>query len=70
MTGPDGTSVLADSRSDYCCDALYPEAVSDSERNIITFVVSSPGTGAYTLTYKNPSLTEAGTAPATLALTA
>jgi hypothetical protein len=70
VTGPDGTSVLADSRSDYCCDALYPETVSDNERNIITFVVPSPGAGAYTLIYKNPSLTEAGTAPATLALTA
>ncbi len=70
VTGPDGTSVIADSRSEYCCDALYPETVSDSERNIITFVVPSPGTGAYTLTYKNSSLTAAGTAPGTLAFTA
>ena len=70
VTGPDGTSVIADSRSEYCCDALYPETVSDSERNIVTFVVPSPGTGAYTLTYKNPSLTTAGTAPGTLAFTA
>jgi len=70
VTGPDGTSVLADSRSEYCCDALYPETVSDNERNIITFVVASPGTGAYTLTYKNSSMTAAGTAPGTLAITA
>ena len=42
ITGPDGTSVLADSRSDYCCDALYPETVSDSERNVLTFVVAAP----------------------------
>jgi hypothetical protein len=70
VTGPDGNSVIADSRSEYCCDALYPETVSDSERNIVTFVVPSPGTGAYTLTYKNPSLTTAGTAPGTLAFTA
>jgi hypothetical protein len=70
VTGPDGASVLADSRSDYCCDALYPETVSDGERNVLTFVVPSPGSGAYTLTYKNPSLTAAGTAPATLAFTA
>jgi hypothetical protein len=70
VTGPDGTSALADSRSEYCCDALYPETVSDGERNILTFVVPSPGTGTYTLTYKNPSLTAAGTAPATLAITA
>jgi hypothetical protein len=70
VTGPDGTSVIADGRSEYCCDALYPETVSDGERNIVTFVVPSPGTGAYTLTYKNPSLTTAGTAPGTLAFTA
>jgi hypothetical protein len=70
ITGPDGTSVIADSRSEYCCDALYPDTVSDSERNIITFVVPSPGSGAYTLTYKNPSLSTAGTAPGTLAITA
>ena len=70
VTGPDGTSVTADSRSDYCCDALYPETVSDSERNILTFVVPSPGTGAYQLTYTNPYLTSTGTAPATLDFTA
>lgn len=70
ITGPDGTSVLADSRSDYCCDALYPETVSDSERNILTFVVPMPGTGAYKLTYTNPYLTSTGVAPGTFDFTA
>ncbi len=70
ITGPDGTSVLADSRSDYCCDALYPETVSDSERNVVTFVVPSPGTGAYKLTYTNPYLTSTGVPPGTFDFTA
>ena len=43
--------MTADSRSDYCSDATVSETVSDSERNILTFVVPSPGTGAYQLTY-------------------
>ncbi len=70
VTGPGGTSVTADDRSEYCCDALYPETVSDSERNVLTFVVPAPATGRYTLTYSNPNLTSAGTAPATLPFTA
>lgn len=70
IIGPDGSSVVADDRSEYCCDALYPATVSDSERNIVTFVVPSPGTGAYTLTYNNDYLTSTGTAPGTLAFTA
>lgn len=70
VKGPDGTSVTADGRSDYCCDAIYPGDVSDNARNVLTFVVPNPGTGAYTLTFNNPSLTSAGTAPATFAFTA
>jgi hypothetical protein len=70
VTGPDGKSVTADSRSEYCCDAIYPDVVSDDARNILTFAVPSPGTGAYTLTYDNPSLSSAGSAPATLVVTA
>lgn len=70
ITGPDGSSVLADSRSDYCCDALYPETVSDSERNVLTFVVAAPGTGAYKLTYSNSYLTSTGVAPGTIDFTA
>ena len=70
ITGPDGYSVTADSRSEYCCDAIYPDVVSDDDRNILTFAVPSPGTGTYTLTYDNPSLTSAGSAPATLVVTA
>jgi hypothetical protein len=64
ITAPDGTSVVADDRSEYCCDALYPGTVSDDERNILTFVVKLPGTGNYKLTYNNQSLSSAGTAPA------
>ncbi len=70
ITGPDGNSVVADSRSEYCCDALYPTTVSDSERNIVTFVVASPGTGTYTLTYDNKNLSSTGTAAATFTFTA
>ena len=70
VTGPDGSSVVADQRSDYCCDALYPGVVSDSERNVLTFVVPLPGTGDYTLTYDNPNITSEGVAPATLTFTA
>ncbi len=70
ITGPDGSSVLADSRSGYCCDAIYPTTVSDNEQNILTFVVPSPGTGAYTLTYSNAYLTSTGVAPATFDFTA
>jgi hypothetical protein len=69
ITAPDGTSVVADDRSLYCCDAIYPGTVSDDDRNILTFVVKSPGTGAYKLTYRHPGLTSGGTAPATLDFT-
>ncbi|WP_157970800.1 hypothetical protein [Nakamurella deserti] len=65
VTAPDGSSVVADQRSDYCCDALYPGTVSDSERNVLTFVVPLPGTGEYTLTYDNGDITAEGTPPAT-----
>lgn len=67
LVGPDGSSVLADSRSEYCCVALYPGTVSDDEQNILTFVVASPGIGAYKLTYTNSNLTEK---PATFDFTA
>lgn len=70
ITEPDGTTVLADSRSKYCCDALYPETVSDSEQNILTFVVPAPGAGAYQLAYKNAYLTSTGVAPGTFDFTA
>lgn len=69
VTDPAGHSVVADQRSEYCCDALYPDTVSDSERNILTFVVPLPGTGTYTLTYDNPNITATGVAPATFAFT-
>ena len=70
IIGPDGNSIVADQRSPYCCDAIYPGTVSDNQRNVLTFVVALPGTGKYTLTYKNPSLTSGGTAPATFDFTA
>lgn len=70
VKAPDGTSAVADSRSRYCCDAIYPGTVSDNADNVLTFVVPLPGTGAYTLTYDNPSVTSQGTAPATFAITA
>jgi hypothetical protein len=69
ITGPNGSSVVADDRSEYCCDAIYPGTVSDDASNILTFVVPSPGTGAYKLTYQNPRLTAEGTPPATLDFT-
>ncbi len=70
ITGPDGNSVVADQRSPYCCDAIYPGTVSDNQRNVLTFVVALPGTGKYTLKYQNASLTASGTAPATFDFTA
>lgn len=70
VTDPEGSSVVADQRSDYCCDALYPETVSDSERNILTFVVPLPGDGDYTLTYDNENISTTGVAPGTLAFSA
>lgn len=70
VSGPGGKSVVADSRSRYCCDAIYPGDVSDDEDNVITFVVPAPGTGSYTLTYDNDSFSGAGTPPATLTFTA
>lgn len=69
VTGPDGNAVVADQRSEYCCDALYPETVSDNERNILTFIVPLPGTGSYTLTYDNPNITSTGVAPGTFTFT-
>jgi hypothetical protein len=66
--GPDGSSVLADSRSGYCCDAIYAPTVSDNGRNILTFVVPAPGTGAYTLTYSNAYLTSTGNSAGDLRL--
>ncbi|MFJ4653397.1 hypothetical protein ACIP5Y_19210 [Nocardia sp. NPDC088792] len=64
LRAPDGSTVTADTRSPYCCDALYPETVSDSARNILVFVVASPVSGKYTLSYNNKQLTDAGTLPA------
>jgi hypothetical protein len=69
ITTPDGQSIIADNRSGYCCDALYPGTVSDDERNILTFVVKMPGTGAYKLTYNHQGLTSAGTPAATFDFT-
>ncbi len=69
VTSPDGTSVVADSRSPYCCDALYPGDVSDNEKNVLVFLVPAPGTGNYTVKYENKKLTEAGSPPATLTFT-
>ena len=66
LTAPDGTSVTPDDRSLYCCDAIYPGTVSDSEGNVLTFLVASPGTGDYTFTFTG--LVEG--APGTLAFTA
>ncbi len=66
---PDGNSVVADSRSPYCCDALYPHDVSDNPDNIVVFMVPAPGSGKYTLTYNNLKLTESGSAPPTLDFT-
>ncbi len=70
LTGPDGKVLAPDNRSQFCCEALYPETVSDSKHNVLTFVVPTPGTGSYTLTYSQPAQTDAGLAPATLAFTA
>lgn len=67
LTGPDGDSVTADDRSLYCCTAVYPGTKDDNARNILTFVVPLPGTGKYTLTYRNPSLTSEGKKPGTFA---
>lgn len=69
VSGPGGRSVVADSRSLYCCDAIYPGTVSDNA-NILSFVVPAPGTGSYTLTYDNETITSTGTPPATLTFTA
>ncbi|MEP6981900.1 MAG: hypothetical protein ABJA16_14130, partial [Nakamurella sp.] len=69
VTGPDGNAVVADQRSEYCCDALYPGTVSDSERNVLTFVVPLPGTGDYTLTYDNKNLSSTGIAAPTFTFT-
>ncbi len=70
VTTPGGQSVVADSRSEYCCDAIYPGTVSDNANNLLTFVVPLPGTGNYTLTFRNPSLATTGVAPTTLTFTA
>ncbi|MFI1919532.1 hypothetical protein [Nocardia sp. NPDC020380] len=64
LRSPDGSTVTANTRSPYCCDALYPETVSDSAHNILVFVVASPVSGKYTLSYNNKQLTDAGTVPA------
>jgi len=70
LTGSAGDKLPADRRSGFCCEALYPETVSDAESNVLTFVVDAPGTGDYTLTYEDPALTTAGSPPATIAFTA
>ncbi len=70
LTAPDGTSATPDDRSWYCCDAIYPDTISDDEHNTLTFLVDSPGTGAYTLTFADPAQVSAGTAPGTFAFTA
>jgi hypothetical protein len=69
VTGPGGLSAVADGRSGWCCDAIYPGDVSDSADNYVTFVVASPGTGSYTLTFTDPDLVAAGATPGTLAFT-
>jgi len=69
LATPKGTSAVPDVRSTYCCDAVYPGTVSDNARNVVTFLVPNPGTGAYTLTLKSDSLAAEGAAPATFAFT-
>jgi hypothetical protein len=66
---PDGTSVVADDRSEYCCDAIYPGTVSDGERNVLTFVVPLPGTGSYTFVFNNKDTAATGVPAATFQLT-
>jgi hypothetical protein len=61
VLAPDGTSVVADARSPYCCDAIYPGTVSDTDKNIVDFVVAAPGTGKYTLSFKNEKSKTPGT---------
>ena len=70
LTDSAGDKLAVDGRSRFCCEALYPETVSDGESNVLTFVVDAPGTGDYTLTYEDPALTTAGSPPATIAFTA
>jgi hypothetical protein len=70
VAGPSGQSVVASDQSDYCCDAIYPNDISDDPRNILRFLVPLPGTGSYTLTMNSPSIVAAGSAPATLTFTA
>ncbi len=70
LTAPDGTSIAPDDRSWYCCDAIYPDTISDDEHNELTFLVDAPGTGAYTLTFADPAQVSAGAAPGTFAFTA
>jgi hypothetical protein len=69
LTAPGGTSVVADSRSPYRTVSLDPGEVSDNSQNVLVFVVSTPGTGTYVLTY-NANLADAATPPATLQFTA
>jgi hypothetical protein len=68
LTGPDGLSNTPDDRlSGFCCEALYPDTISDDERNVLTFQVDAPATGDFTLTLNNASTADAGVAPATFA---
>ncbi|MCC6438772.1 MAG: hypothetical protein IT196_27360 [Acidimicrobiales bacterium] len=69
VKGADGTSAVADDRSRWCCDAIYPGDIADDADHVVSFVVASPGTGAWTLTFNEPNLTTSGTAPVPLSFT-
>lgn len=69
VKGADGTSAVADDRSRWCCDAIYPGDVADDADHVVSFVVALPGTGAWTLTFNEPNLTTSGVAPVPLSFT-
>jgi hypothetical protein len=50
LTSPAGASVTPDSRSPYCCDALYSNDRKDDADQTVVFLVTEPLTGAYQLT--------------------
>ncbi|MEZ5265758.1 MAG: hypothetical protein R2755_29130 [Acidimicrobiales bacterium] len=69
LRSADGLSSVADERSRYCCDAVYPGDVHDGAEHVLSFVVPSPGTGSWTLIFDLPAAKSDGLPPATFTFT-
>lgn len=70
LTDAAGVTIAPDSqRTWYCCEAIYPGTVVQGDHSNLVFVVDAPATGAWTLTYEDPTVTAEGHPAASVSFT-